>query len=257
MALRRPIYAPAPRRPRPPLRGAVPVPATHPPVRPTPPPFVPTPDMPPQSSPDYLALIKASPGYASWAASRDQRTRNLATSRAAAIRSLALQFGGLPPGFKDAFGDLRPEDLDAAGHNQFSVEQGLKRNYEQGVENMHRSLAARGVLQSGDLGYGQNQADLARGQAEHDAGAQFLDALNQAIQGYAGGIGDINAEEPGIINQLLPLFEQLYPMPAPPGTPPAGGGGISPTAGRTATYAPAPIRPRLGTRPRRISGLVE
>ncbi len=239
----------------PPLKLAYPNPVTPPP-RPGPgvPPPAPvggggTPA--PAPAPNYLDLIKNSPGYQSWLASRNSRLGNLATNRAAAIRQLVLQYGGIPKGLQDSFGDLRPQDIAAAQGNQFGIMQQIARQDAEGRNNMHRSLAARGVLQSGDLGYGEGQADLARGSAEYDAGQQFFNILNQALQGYTQGAGDVNAEESGIINQLMPLIMQLYPSPAPgagggTGGGGAGGGAPAPTAPlRTATLAaPRPARPR-------------
>lgn len=167
------------------------------------------------STPNYAELIQNSPAYVAWKASQQSRLGNLATDRASIIRRLALDYGGLPPGYTDAYGDLRPEDLAAASGNQFSAEHTLQQNYEKGVAAMHQSLAGRGMLQSGELGFGQGQADYAHGQAEYQTGNAFLDALNQAVSGYTTGVGNINAEEPGVISNAQANVQQLYPTVAP------------------------------------------
>jgi hypothetical protein len=229
-------------RPTLPLRHAVVAP--NPPVRPGPGGTGDAPTSPATGPPDYLALIKGTPAYQSWLSSRNSRLGNLATDRATAIRQLALQFGGLPGGFKDAFGDLTPEDLAASQGNQFSATAQLQRADAQSREAMHRSLAARGMLQSGDLGYGEGQADLALAQGNNDAASQFLAQLNAALSGYAGGAGAVNAEESGLIAQLLPEIMKLYPAPADPGAPGGGGGG----SGAPLRKVTGPVRPIL--RPR-------
>jgi hypothetical protein len=225
--------------------------------------------------PDYMALLRQSPAYQQWLANANFRKTGLANARAASIRQLALQFGGLPQGFRDTLGDLRPEDLAAAGANQFGALQTIQRNYEQGRNDMHRSLAARGMLQSGDLGYGEGQATLQRGQQEYEAGQSFMGALQQAINDWTQGVGNVGSEEAGLIAQLLPQIRELYPYtPGTPGAgaPPAGGGaGAAPAVGTPSrplapvthatratlrqmvaprrAVAQRPSRPRQGRRP--------
>lgn len=237
--LRQAIYAPPPTpRPGSPSPGA-------------PPPGSAPPGGAPPGLPDYLALLRQSPAYQAWLASRNNRLGNLATDRKTAIQQLALMFGGLPPGFKDAFGDLSPEDLAAAGGNQFSVTAQLQRGDAQSREAMRRSLAARGMLQSGELGYGSGQADLALAQGENDAATQFLGQLNAAISSYGQGAGAVNAEESGLIAQLMPQITALYPAPAPgapgaPGAPPAVPG-VPVTPVPSPPPAPRPANPPLRT----------
>lgn len=240
-------------RPRRRLRTAVPLVHPHPSryllppiggVHPDPPPGSTAPPAAPPAAPDYNALLKGMPEYQTWLASRNARLGNLATNRAAAIRQLALQFGGIPAGFKDAYGDIRAQDRDAASHNQYSVSAQIAANDATGRNDMHRSLAARGMLQSGDLGYGEQQADKARGSAEYGAAQQFMSALNDAVSGYTSGVGDVNAEEPGLIAGLLAQLRELYPMPAPadPAAPPAG---AAPPLRVALPAPPRAARPRI------------
>jgi len=162
-----------------------------------------------------MSIIKNSPAYLAWLAGSNAQKGNLATNRTAAIRALVLQYGGLPPGFTDAFGDLRPEDMDAATHNQFSTTQQIEKAYQDGVNSMRRQLAARGGLQSGELGYGQGVQDYSHGLNTYNAGNSFLAALNQAISGYTGGVADINAGEAGVISSETGNAATLYPKIAP------------------------------------------
>ena len=116
-----------------PKKTIVPVPVYHPPK-----PVAPPPGTggggggggKPAGPPDYMALLKGSPAYQAWLQNANFRKTGLTNQRAAAIRQLILQFGGLPKGFKDAFGDLRPEDMAAAEANQFGAEQSIERAYQ-------------------------------------------------------------------------------------------------------------------------------
>jgi hypothetical protein len=68
-------------------------------------------------------------------------------------------------------------------------------------------------------------------------------------------MGDIGAEEPGIINQLLPLLQQLYPTPAPATAVPAAPAPGAPVPVRPGApvYSPPPVaRPRIV--PRAVGG---
>ncbi len=135
-----------------------------------------------------------------WLAAKPGRESALGATRAADVRSLVKRFGGVPKGFQDQYGDITPEDLAAAQADPFSIEAGIQRGYDQGVEAFKKNLAARGGLQSGELGYQQNQADLSRGFAESQASNTFTDALTQGIKDYTGGMTGIANEYPGILD---------------------------------------------------------
>lgn len=160
---------------------------------------------------DWQALIEADPVYRAYATRRTGALSNLATGRAEAVRGLAAKYGFLPPGFKDEFGDLRPEDVQAGAENPFSVASNIRRQYGQGVDQMRKGLAARGALQSGELGYGQGQADLARAGSEYGAGQDFMSALHSALNQYTGGVSDIEGERAGAIGQAEQNVAQQYP----------------------------------------------
>src|SRR4051812_5875181 len=66
---------------------------------------------------------------------------------------------------------------------------------------MKRALAARGGLQSGELGYGVNQADYARGSAEYDYGQEFANAAQLAINNYLGVESGVRAGEGQAISE--------------------------------------------------------
>lgn len=172
------------------------------------------------STPDYKKLMLSDPGYMAFIANRDAHLKSAGADRAAALKALAIRFGGLPAGFKDAFGDITPADLALAQGNQFSEEANLKRQYLQQQTDARRALAARGMLQSGDLTDAQSKLDTARGQQEYNLGNQFLDALNQAIHGYTDVVQGYADQLPDVVTGAMGRVTDLY----------------KPTAGSDASY---------------------
>lgn len=140
----------------------------------------------PGFTPNYTSLIQKDPSYLSYKNSSTLDVNQAASRRKAALQALAIRYGGLGGGFKDAYGDIDTPTLDLASGNQFSDTARLSRNYEQGVEAFKRALAARRGLQSGELGYGIQQAIYARGASEFDMGQEFSRGAQQAINDYLG-----------------------------------------------------------------------
>src|SRR6266496_2522529 len=143
-----PLVAPA-------LRQAIPVahPTTTTGAAVAPPgPVAPPPKAAPapvKAAPNWLALIQASPQWKAWIASKNATLANAATDRARAIRQAILQWGGIPPGFKDQFGDITQADIDAAKGNVYSTQNQISRAHDMALNQGRRALEARGVLQSG------------------------------------------------------------------------------------------------------------
>src|SRR5262252_6508473 len=126
----------------------------------------------PAYTPDYQSLIKGSPEYLAYQAGNP--TVSAGANRTAAIRALALQFGGaLPAGFTDAYGDLSPDILAQARANPNSTMAQLARQQAASQQSLLSGLAARGALHSGDLVQGQQNLDTASQQALYDAGSAF------------------------------------------------------------------------------------
>src|SRR6266487_2139369 len=138
------------------------------------------------TTPDYKALIQSDPAYLAWQNNGQLDLNQAAAQRKAALQALAVGYGGIGGNFKDVYGDIGPDTLSLAAGNQQSDVARLGRNYSQGVESMKRALAARGGLQSGELGYGMDQADMARASSEYDLGREFSNAAQNAINSYLG-----------------------------------------------------------------------
>lgn len=170
-------------------------------------PYVPpTPTMTPAASmpiggftPDYGSLIKSDPGYQTYLANGRLDVGQAASQRRASLQKLAIQYGGLPAGIQDTYGDLDAGTMELAGKNVYSDRQRLDRSYSAGIEAFKRSLAARGALQSGDLGHGLSQADLARGQGEYDLGNQFANAAQGTVNDYLGVESRVRQGESGAL----------------------------------------------------------
>jgi hypothetical protein len=79
--------------------------------------------------------------YLAWQASSGQNVGNAAAARTAALKQLAIQFGGLPQGFADQYGDIDAQTLQLAGQNQSSDQAQLARNYAQGVESVQATAS--------------------------------------------------------------------------------------------------------------------
>jgi hypothetical protein len=141
------------------------------------------------SQDDLYAAIYGDPGYQAAKAGADRSLASAAAARRAALRQLVLSYGGIG-GLTDTYGDIDQATLDAAAANPYSDIARAKGSYNTGVEAFRRSLAARGALQSGDLGYGQGRLDYQRGQAEYDLANQFSTGAGNAVNAYAGAEGD-------------------------------------------------------------------
>jgi hypothetical protein len=113
----------------------------------------------PGYTPNFKQLIESDPAYTSWANDAQKSIADAAAQRRAALQALAINYGSLPSGFSDNYGDIDQNTLDLASKNRFSEAGKLQRSYDQGVEALKKALAARGALQSGDLGYGLDQAN--------------------------------------------------------------------------------------------------
>lgn len=188
-----------------------PNPAPTPAASPTPNPTIgqtPAPPPPPGSvqtgagyTPDYGGLINNDPAYLAAKSAAEQAQANAAAQRKQQLRQALIQYGGLPSGFTDQYGDLDQATLDAASQNQNSTLAQLAKNYSQSGEQFKRSLAARGALQSGDLNYGQDQLDQGYAQQRYDAANQFGNSANSALGQYMGVLSGNAQSLAGAIGQ--------------------------------------------------------
>lgn len=162
-------------------------------------------------TPDYNSLINNDPSLVAFRGNEAQSIADAGTARQQAIRSLAVQYGGLPQGVNDLYGDIDQTTQDLAKNNQYSDTANLTKNYNDTVLGIKRSLAARGALQSGDLNYGLDQANTAKGQQSYTLGNNFSNALQMALNNYTGGVNSIKQQEADAIRQA---GQNVYANPA-------------------------------------------
>jgi hypothetical protein len=168
----------------------------------------------PEPLPDYESIINSMPEVMSFRGTAAERRAKAAAARAAALRSLAVRYGGLG-NLQDKYGDIDEATRGAASANQFSDLARLNRSYDDAVTGTKRGLAARRMLSSGELDYGLNQAQLARGTAEYDLSQNFGQAASRILQGYVDVEDELGAQEAGVINQAASGAGLNYSVPVP------------------------------------------
>jgi hypothetical protein len=157
-------------------------------------------------APDWQNIIASNPDYMQWSLGAGERADTAASQRRAAMRALAIRFGGLPSNFSDVYGDIDPTTAQTAAQNPESENNRLLRSYTQNVEQQRRQLAARGMLQSGELGYGQEQLDLARQGDIYDLNNEFLNQAQGNVNDYASIVAGLNAEQ---IDQIRAAADRI------------------------------------------------
>jgi hypothetical protein len=158
---------------------------------------------------DWTNLIKGNSGYMNWQLSAAERADSAAANRKAALRALSIRYGGLPSGFKDVYGDLSEQDIATARGNPLSEFARLQKSYGDSVEMQKRQLAARGALQSGDLGYSMGQLDYGHSSDLYDLGQQFDDAAQGTINSYGEALSGLSREQIDAIRQAA---QDVYDM---------------------------------------------
>lgn len=99
----------------------------------------------------------------------------------------------------------------------------LKTQHETAVRNMINSLAARGILHSGEKPYQTNVENQRYGQAKNDASNQLLDFLNNLQQQYASqqlsALGNLQDQQTSLAEQLAQIYQPTYTQPTPSDAP--------------------------------------
>jgi hypothetical protein len=160
---------------------------------------------------DWTKLIQGNSNYMAWGLNAAERADAAAANRKAALRALAVRYGGLPTGFKDVYGDLSQQDLETAQANPLSEFSRLQKGYGDSVEQWKRQLAARRALQSGELGYGLGQIDYQHSADMYDMNQQVMDAAQAYVNQYAGTLSGLSQEQIDAIRQAaMDVYGQGY-----------------------------------------------
>ncbi len=169
----------------------------HPPTAPPAdqPPPAGAPDPPPDITydpgynPNYGDIIKHDPGYLAARNAADYAASTGAATRRQTLRDALIRYGGLPAGFKDQYGDFDQATLELAKNNSHSILSQMAQNDKLQHMQLQKSLAARGMLQSSELGFGNDQLSQAYSQNQYDASNAFGSGAQNAIGQYTGILG--------------------------------------------------------------------
>lgn len=164
----------------------------------------------------YKTQVTSEPGYQAWQTGADAARVTAGINRKAAIRALAAQYGGLPAGYTDVYGDLDPATLAIDKANPNSQLNQLAASYATQQQQLQTGLAARGALHSGDLVYGQDQLAGQYASNLQDAANAFLGAPGQgglqgAVADYTQAYNDAYSGQGDAINQAIQALEAQYP----------------------------------------------
>src|SRR4030095_2544546 len=108
------------------------------------------------------------------------------------------------------------------------------------VEQSRRQLAARGMLQSGELDYGQGPLDLARQGDLYDLENEVLNAAQGNVNDYASIVAGLNSEQ---IDQIRAAADRIAQMGLYRASLGGGGGGGGTTDGGGGTTDTGGIDP--------------
>jgi hypothetical protein len=155
--------------------------------------------------------IQGDPTYVAWETGLGSLQGSSAATRQAAIRALALQYGGLPSGMSDVYGDLTPGiEAQAAANPESTVGQ-LNLQNQAAQQQMLQQLAARGALHSGDLAYGAQDLAQQYAQARTDAANAFGQNYNAAVDAYTQGLGNYQAGYGSMLGGVETTQAGLHP----------------------------------------------
>lgn len=139
----------------------------------------------PGYTPNYPGIIQNDPGYLAARNAAQLAERNASAMRRQQLRDAIIRYGGIGS-FKDVYGDLDPSTLDLASKNSNSILAQMASNYGLSEHQFRAQLAARGALQSGELGYGQDQLDKSYAQQRYDAANNLGTDTANALNSYTG-----------------------------------------------------------------------
>lgn len=125
-------------------------------------------------------------------------------------RSQALIGYGSPDLARSLGDTVDPNTASAAGANQYSVLANLLHQQQTGRRGILNSLAGRGLLASGDLGFQEGELARGYGQASYDA----LNNLLGQLSGYLGtNVGAQQTANDGYLQALLASFARMGQNP--------------------------------------------
>lgn len=136
--------------------------------------------------PDYQKQLLGEGQYQAEAAGLTAQDQANAAQRQAAVRSMLVQYGAVPSGVSDPYGDLQDPHLAAlAASNPYSAQALATKQYQGNVANMIGNRVARGVIGSGGTTAQNRELGFQYGQQNYNNLNTLLGNIGQQNQGYA------------------------------------------------------------------------
>lgn len=138
----------------------------------------------PGQVPDYAALIQGDPLFRQYRADVGAEGISDAASRARAIRAMLTQFGEVPEGVWDTYGDVDEATRLAAARNPHSVVAQMQQQHADAQSQMRAALAARGLSSSGQRAFEENRLGQALSQGQYQARNELLGTVGQTQSAF-------------------------------------------------------------------------
>jgi hypothetical protein len=152
-----------------------------------------------------------------------------AASRKAAIQQMLIQFGEVPTGFTDPYGDVDQTTRDLATKNTssgISVAARLKQALADAQTQSSRRLAAKGLRRSGARGFNMRKNQLGFDQNYSDAVSKLLSGSQDVYKGFGQGEYNRSMGLASALQSAINSMSSFYrPSSAPSYSAPSGGGG--------------------------------
>ena len=150
----------------------------------------------PGFTPDYQNLIQQDPYFAQVRDMLSAQSAAEAAQNESRLGQAFINFGEAPEGYD-------PTVAGAASNNPFSTIAQLQRQHEQNTRAQKNQLAARGILQSGELGYQLGEENNNYLGSQYEARQQLLDFISGVQSAFAQA--EQNRQQ-----QLLGAGQQAY-----------------------------------------------
>lgn len=144
----------------------------------------------PAGSNDLYSAAVSSPWYQQALAANQAAETADSAARKAAIQQALIQFGLVPEGFTDKYGDVDDTVRNLAQQNTssgISAIARLQQALQDAQRNSSRQLAAKGLRRSGARGYQMRKNQLGYDQSYSDAVNQLLGGINKTYGDFAQG----------------------------------------------------------------------
>lgn len=172
-------------------------------------------------TPNYSSLAQNDFGYQAALNAQSADQPILANARSGAIQNYLVQYGFNPGqigSFSDPYGDVNSATLQAianANQSGTSLSAQMAKSYQEGLQSLQNSLAARGIISSGQGNQAQSDANTTYNVNVSNAVNQLLGYLTQAQQGYLTGVQNDQNTVNSALSDAMNRVTQEYPTIAP------------------------------------------